>query len=66
MARHAIREPRYTPPAPPTIGVQHDLFGAAPIVHEPRRKPLKAGWGRDLLKYHLADWISDVEARGSR
>jgi len=60
MGRRAIRDPRYIPPAPPTIGVQPDFFGAPPIVHEVRRKPLPNRWGRDLLKYHLADHFGDL------
>lgn len=61
MGRHSVREPRYVPPAPPTIGTQPDLFGGPPIVHEARRKPVPNSWGRQLLAYYLADHFADLE-----
>ena len=59
MARHSLREPRYVPPAPPTIGTQPDLFGGPPITHAHQPRPVPSA--KQLLAYHLADQLADLE-----
>lgn len=61
MARHPVtREPRYHP-APKIIGAQPDLFGGPTVTHEVPRRPVPNNFGRQLLAYHLADHIADLE-----
>lgn len=59
MARRALREPRAVVPVLPTIGVQPDLFGGPPIVHEPR--PVRSMCSKQLRAYHLVDHMADLD-----
>ena len=59
MARHSLREPRYVPPPPPTIGAQPDLFGGPTITHQHQARPVASA--KQMLAYHLADQLADLE-----